>query len=137
MQQDKMPVLLILPFSLRCRNPSISSLPMCFQKRRGELKGKQSFHSRQLLTLCYPLGRGTVIFIISPHLQNIGDVFLLKVRAFWVCFASERKKAQKDSRTRSPYSLGQNPDQNPSHRSATGKLVREAEISFYSDFYAQ
>ena len=34
-----------------------------------------------------------------PHLQTYWDVLLLKVRAFGVYFANERKKAQRDPRT--------------------------------------
>lgn len=49
-----MPILLILQFSLRHKNPSIFPLLIFFQKRRGEEEKEKSFHSRQLLTLCYP-----------------------------------------------------------------------------------
>lgn len=94
MQKNKMPILLILQFSLRHRNPSIFPLPIFCRKGRGEERGKEfSFSAASSLFVIhktqYSISRASLIC------RTFGDVFLLKVRAFWVYFVNEKKKRQR------------------------------------------
>ena len=74
-----------------------------------------------------------------PHLQTYWDVLLLKVRAFGVYFANEKKKAQRDPRTFQGHLIFWNKMKISTLviEKPQDSLSAKAEISFCSNFMPQ